>query len=84
MQILRDDIRKYPCFTEEFGYAGFIGLKNNAHVNRNYSKLLQPCPHHEEGIQHLTVGQLQPQLGFIKELRKVPHFPQWSMPDGTG
>ncbi len=31
--------------------------------------------HHEEGIQHLTLGQLKPQLGFIKEERKVPHFP---------
>lgn len=39
--------------------------------------------HHEEGIQHLTLGQLKPQLGFIKEERKVPHFPtgNWQMED---
>lgn len=37
--------------------------------------------HHEEGIQHLTLGQLKPQLGLIKQERKVPHFPggNWQM-----
>lgn len=31
--------------------------------------------HHEEGIQHLTLGQLKPQLGFIKEERKGASLP---------
>lgn len=44
----------------------FIAFKNSVQVNTNYRKLLQPCMHHEEGIQHLTSGQLKPQLGFIK------------------
>ena len=47
-------------------------------------KLLWPRMHHEEGIQHLTPGQLKPQLGFIKEERKVPHFPLWKLADGIG
>lgn len=38
--------------------------------------------HHEEGIQHLTLRQLKPQLGFIKEEGKVPHSPQWKLANG--
>lgn len=37
-------------------------------MNTNYEK---PLWSHEEGIQHLTLGQLRPQLGFIKQERTV-------------
>lgn len=48
----------------------FIAFLNGVRVNTNYRKLLQSCVHHEEGIQHLTLGQLKPQLGFIKQERE--------------
>lgn len=40
--------------------------------------------HHEEGIQHLTLRQLKPQLGFIKEKRKGASHPWWKLADGVG
>lgn len=39
--------------------------------------------HHEEGIQHLTLGQLKPQLGFIKEKRKGASLSRWKLADGV-
>lgn len=60
-----------------FTCGGFIAVFwNNARVkNTNYRKPLRPCTHHEEGIQHLTLGQLKPQLGLIKRERTVPRLP---------
>ena len=49
--------------------------QNNVRINTNYGKPLRSFMHHKEGIQHLTLGQLKPQLGPIKQERKVPHFP---------
>lgn len=56
--------RIYCCF-----------LKQCSRKNTNYRKPLWSCTHHEEGIQHLTLGQLKPQLGLIKWERTVPQFP---------
>lgn len=40
--------------------------------------------HHEEGIPHLTLGPLKPQLGRIKQQRRGASLPRWKLADGTG
>lgn len=40
--------------------------------------------HHEEGIPHLTLGPLKPQLGLIKQQRRGASLPRWKLADGTG
>lgn len=58
--------------------------QNNAHTIANYRKPLWSWMHHEEGIPHLTLGQLKPQLGLIKERRRGASLPRWKLADGTG
>lgn len=65
-----------------YAYWIYCFFKNNEPVNTNYRKPLWQCTHHEEGIQHLTLGQLKPQLGLIKQERTVPQVPRWNLADG--
>lgn len=58
--------------------------RNNAHAIANYRKALWSWMHHEEGIPHLTLGQLNPQLGLIKEQRRGASLPRWKRADGIG
>lgn len=72
------------CCSWEFGYIGFTASRNNAHTIANYRKPLWSWMHHEEGIPHLTLGPLKPQLGLIKQQRRGASLPRWKLADGTG
>lgn len=70
-----------------FKNAGILDLQlfwNNAHTIANYRKALWSWMHHEEGIPHLTLGQLKPQLGLIKQQRRGASLPRWERADGIG
>lgn len=57
---------------------------NNAHTIANYRKALWSWKHHEEGIPHLTLGQLKPQLGLIKQQKRGASLQRWKRADGIG
>lgn len=59
-------------------------FENNAHTMPNHRKALWPWMHHEEGIPDLTLGQLKPQLGPIKQQRRGASLPRWKQADAIG
>lgn len=53
-------------------------------VNTNGRKPLRPRTHHEEGIQHLTLGQLKTTAGTYKAGEDGASSPRWNLADGRG